>query len=98
MLIASKTAQNPNKAVEATYLERIDALSADVDRLRALNDELEQRYQREQSLMLSAWQEVGMQNARSQMIDREAGQRERVAPKSWIAQQRAKALLRPTAN
>lgn len=52
---------------EESYKAQIEALQAALSKQQALNDDIESRYQRESRLMLSAWQEMGMQAARSRV-------------------------------
>lgn len=52
---------------EESYKAQIEALQAALSKQQALNDDIESRYQRESRLMLSAWQEMGMQAARSKI-------------------------------
>lgn len=81
--------QSSLEAVMEGYKAQIRSLGEDLERQKALNTEIETRYDKEQRLMLSAWQEVGMQNMRSQVLAH--GQQARIAPASWLAQQRARA-------
>jgi protein HOOK3 len=59
--------KNPFEAAEQAYKAQIQALQDEVDRQRTLQVETEQKYQKEQKLMLAAWQENGMDRLRAQV-------------------------------
>lgn len=93
---AAMQSDNPFEAAEQAYKAQIQALQDEVDRQRTLHVEMEQKYQKEQRLMLTAWQENGMDRLRAQ-VAQNGHAPSRSAPASWLAQQRARALARNVA-
>ncbi|GAA6024880.1 hypothetical protein JCM11491_006665 [Sporobolomyces phaffii] len=97
-LLKAELSANYEEAVQS-HLSEISQLRSDLSRQKAMAEELETNYQREHSLILSAWHDNAMRHLRQQVLTSPGtgatgGERE-YQPQSWIKQQRVCANGKP---